>query len=174
MVRRRARAAPAAAMLIGLGLVAAPTIGAWRPLLIWNSSASVPLGLYAAQPADRIEVGDLVLVRPPEALANFLDQRAYVAREVPLLKHVAALPPQTVCAAGDTITVDGRTAARRHQADRRGRPLPAWEGCRALEPGQVFLLNAAARDSLDGRYFGSLPRASIASRLRPIWLTAGR
>jgi conjugative transfer signal peptidase TraF len=158
-------------MLAGLGLIAVPTVAGWQARIIWNASASVPLGLYIATAADDIALGDLVLVRPPETLAAFLAERGYVARGVPLLKHVAALPPQVVCAEGTTITVDGETVAHRRVANRLGRPLPIWQGCHALEAGEVFLLNATEPDSLDGRYFEPLPRTSIAARLRPIWIT---
>jgi conjugative transfer signal peptidase TraF len=169
--RRRRGAAPVAIMLAGLGLSAVPAVAGWQPRIIWNASASVPLGLYIAAPADDIALGDLVLVHPPHVLAAFLTERGYVARGVPLLKHVAALPPQVVCAADHVITVDGVTVAHRRGADRLGRPLPTWHGCQALKPGQVFLLNTAEPDSLDGRYFGPLPRTSIAARLRPVWIT---
>ena len=169
--RRRRRAAPVAAMLAGLGLIAVPAVAGWQTRIIWNASASVPLGLYIAVPTDDIALGDLVLVRPPEALAAFLAERGYVPRGVPLLKHVAALPPQEVCAEGHRITVDGETVAHRRMADRLGRVLPAWQGCHGLESGEVFLLNAAEPDSLDGRYFGTLLRTNIVARLRPVWIT---
>jgi conjugative transfer signal peptidase TraF len=161
-------------MLAGLGLSAVPAVAGWQPRIIWNVSASVPLGLYIAGPADDIALGDLILVRPPEALAAFLAERAYVARGVPLLKHVAALPPQMVCALGDAIMVDDQTVAHRRAADRLGQVLPTWHGCRALEADDVFLLNAAEPSSLDGRYFGPLPRTSIVARLRPVWITERR
>ena len=169
--RRRRRAAPVAAMLAGLGLIAVPAVAGWQPRIIWNASASVPLGLYIAAPADDIALGDLVLVHPPETLSAFLAERGYVARGVPLLKHVAALPPQVVCAEGTAITVDGETVAHRRAADRQGRVLPTWQGCHRLEPGEVFLLNPVEPDSLDGRYFGPLPRANIIARVRPVWIT---
>jgi conjugative transfer signal peptidase TraF len=169
-VRRRRRAAPVAVMLAGLGLIAVPTVAGWQARIIWNASASVPLGLYIAAPADDITLGDLVLVHPPHALAAFLAERGYVARGVPLLKHVTAVPPQVVCAEGTAITVDGETVAHRRVADRLARPLPTWHGCHGLEAGEVFLLNPAEPDSLDGRYFGPLPRTSIVARLRPVWI----
>jgi conjugative transfer signal peptidase TraF len=169
--RRRRRAAPVAVMLAGLGLIAVPTVPGWQPRIIWNASASVPLGFYLAAPADGIALGDLVLIRPPHALAAFLVERGYVARGVPLLKHVAALPQQVVCAEGHAITVDGDTVAHRRMTDRLGRPLPTWHGCHRLESGEVFLLNPAEPDSLDGRYFGPLARTSIVARLRPVWIT---
>ena len=171
MALRRRRAVPLAAILAGLGLIAVPAIAGWQPRIIWNASASVPLGVYAAAPANDISLGDLVLVRPPETLAVLLAERGYVAHGVPLLKHVAALPPQVVCAEGTAIMVDGETVAHRRMADRLGRVLPAWQGCHGLESGEVFLLNAAEPDSLDGRYFGPLPRTSIVARLRPVWIT---
>ncbi len=137
-------------------------------------SASVPLGLYAATPAETIGHGDPVLVRPPETLAAFIVERGYVARGVLLLKHVTALPPQVVCAEGTAITVDGETVAHRRMADRLGRVLQTWHGCHRLESSEVFLLNPAEPDSLDGRYFGPLPRTNIVARLRPVWITERR
>ena len=167
--RRRRRAAPVAAMLAGLGLIAVPTVAGWQARIIWNASASVPLGLYAATPAEAIAHGDLVLVRPPETLAAFLAERGYVARGVLLLKHVAALPPQVVCAEGTAITVDGETMAHRRMSDRVGRPLPTWHGCHRLESGEVFLLNPAEPDSLDGRYFGPLAASTVIGRAIPLY-----
>jgi conjugative transfer signal peptidase TraF len=160
-------------MLAGLGLIALPAVTDWQPRIIWNASASVPLGLYVTAPADTIAHGDLVLVRPPETLEAFLAERGYVARGVPLLKHVAALPPQVVCAEGTAIMVDGETVAHRRMTDRLGRPLPTWHGCHRLESGEVFFLNPAEPDSLDGRYFGTLLRTNFIARLRPVWI-AGR
>lgn len=171
--RWRRRAAPIALILAGLGLIAVPTVAGWQPRIIWNASASVPLGLYIAVLADDIALGHLVLLSPPAPLAAFLAERGYVARGVPLLKHVAALPPQVVCADSTAITVDDETVAHRRMADRLGRPLPTWHGCHRLESGEVFLLNPAQPDSLDGRYFGPLPRVSIVARLRPFWITKG-
>ena len=167
----RRRAATVVVMLAGLGLIAVPAVAGWQPRIIWNASASVPLGLYVAAPTDTIAHGELVLVRPPETLAAFLAERGYVARGVPLLKHVAALPPQVVCAEGTAITVDGETVAHRRMADRLGRVLPTWHGCHRLESGEVFLLNTTEPDSLDGRYFGPLLRTNIVARLRPVWIT---
>ena len=38
-----------------------------------------------------------------------------------------------------------------------------------IAEGQVFLMNWQSADSLDGRYFGPLPAASILGRAVPIW-----
>jgi type IV secretory pathway protease TraF len=59
--------------------------------------------------------------------------------------------------------------AHRLGVDRKGRPLPAWTGCRTVFGDQVFLLNDSAPDSFDGRYFGPTDRRGIVGRLVPLW-----
>src|SRR5690606_18668777 len=65
--------------------------------LIWNATASAPIGFYTVEPAERIEVPELVAIMPPEPLAAFMVERGYVGRGVPLLKRVLGLPGQRVC-----------------------------------------------------------------------------
>jgi len=139
------------------------------PKLIWNASASVPIGLYAVRPIGALHADELVVVTPPPQLAVFLAGRRYLPQGVPLLKHIAALPGQTVCRAGRTITVDGIALGQALDRDRRGRILPRWHGCQRIAHGAVFLMNARVRDSLDSRYFGVLPAAAIVGQATPIW-----
>jgi conjugative transfer signal peptidase TraF len=139
------------------------------PKLLWNASASVPIGLYAVRPALPLYVGELVVVTPPKPLAQLFAARRYLPLGVPLVKHVLALSDQTVCRTGRAITVDGTAMGDALERDRLGRVLPNWQGCRALEPGEVFLMNTVPPDSLDGRYFGPLPLTTIVGRADPIW-----
>ena len=139
------------------------------PRLIWNASASVPIGLYAVHPAGALHVTELVVVQPPEALASFLDERRYLPRGVPMLKRVLALPGQTVCRTDRAIAVDGIAMGDALNRDRSGRPLPVWQGCRRIPAGEVFLMNWRSGDSLDGRYFGLLPVTTIVGRADPLW-----
>ncbi|OIQ93476.1 peptidase S26 [mine drainage metagenome] len=138
------------------------------PRLLWNATASTPTGLYAVQPVRVLHVGDLVAVMPPEPVARFLADGGYLPQRVPLLKHVAALPGDIVCRSGHLITIDGIVIGEARDRDSRGRGLPVWSGCRVLADGEVFLMNRHP-DSLDGRYFGPLPAASIIGRAVPLW-----
>ena len=138
------------------------------PKLIWNPSASVPIGFYAVRPAGALQVGELVAVRPPGALASFLDERHYLPKGAPMLKRILALPGQTVCR-DRAITVDGIAMGDALQRDSRGRPLPVWRGCQRIPDGNVFLMNRQSADSLDGRYFGLLPVTAIVGRADPLW-----
>jgi len=157
-----------AAMATGLAALIHP-----HPRLIWNASASAPLGLYALHRTDDPRVGALVAVAPPQPLAGWLAERHYLPLGVPLIKHVAAIAGQRVCRIGDSVTIDARAVASARLRDSRGRPLPVWEGCRTLRVGELFLLNADVPDSLDGRYFGALPTSAVLGRATPL-LTRSR
>ena len=164
------RGAILAVMALGVGATALPQRDDRPPWLVWNASASVPIGLYAVDTIIETHTGDLVVVRPPEPLARFLADRGYLPRGVPLLKHVAALAGQTVCRIGRRVTVDAIEMGEARERDGRGRALPVWEGCRIIAIGDVFLMNPQSADSLDGRYFGPLPGASIVGRAIPLWV----
>lgn len=137
--------------------------------LIWNASASAPIGLYSIEPADRLEVTDLVAVDAPEPLARFLAERGYLPRGLSLMKRIVGLPGQQVCRLRSAITVDGIEMGEALERDRLGRELPVWQGCRRVADGEVFLMNWEIGDSLDGRYFGPLPASSIIGRAVPLW-----
>lgn len=136
--------------------------------LIWNVSASVPVGLYSVEPTDHLEVTDLVAVMPPPPLAAFLIARGYIGEGTPLLKRVMGLPGQAVCRFSDAITVDGVPLGEALPRDRVGRDLPVWEGCRRVEPGYLFLMNPDVGDSLDGRYFGPILATTVIGRAMPL------
>lgn len=139
------------------------------PLYIWNASASVPIGLYRLRSAYQFQVTELVAVQPPEPLATFLDLNGYLPVGVPMLKRILALPGQTVCRSGLTISVDDVAMGDARDRDGRGRPLPRWEGCRVVGEGELFLMNWQSDDSLDGRYFRFLPASAVIGRALPVW-----
>lgn len=166
MNRRILSVTAATATLFGTLFV----VVAWAepaPRLIWNASASAPIGLYRIDAGTSPRLGDLVAIDPPPALSRFLAARGYLPRGLPLLKRVAALPGALVCRSGTFVTVDGAGVARALARDRAHRPLPVWTGCRTVGRDEFFLLNAAP-DSLDGRYFGPLPTAGLIGSAHPL------
>jgi conjugative transfer signal peptidase TraF len=140
------------------------------PRLVWNTTASAPMGLYRLAPDAPLSRGVLVAAQPPPWLARDLAARGVVPRGVPLIKPVAALAGQTVCRDGARLLLDGVLVARARRQDRRGAALPTWRGCRRLGAGDVLLLNPTVPDSFDGRYFGVLPRACVLGRVHPVWI----
>ncbi|MFT8481170.1 MULTISPECIES: S26 family signal peptidase [Acetobacteraceae] len=158
-------------VVLAVGVSAALRV---TPRLLWNSTASVPVGLYRLRAEGGLRVGDLAALRLPDQLALLLSQRDYLPLGVPLLKPVAALPGQTVCRANGSITIDDRSVGDALTSDHRSRPLPVWRGCHRLSPGEIFVMNPAEPRSLDGRYFGPLPASTVIGRAIRIWVTTGR
>ena len=138
------------------------------PRLVWNATASAPVGLYAVSPGASPVVGNLALVMPEAQLANWLARRHALPLGVPLIKRVAATTGQTVCRTGQVIVIDGARVATAHARDRAGRLLPQWSGCRRLGRGEIMLVNPAVEDSLDGRYFGPLRAKGVIGTVRPM------
>ncbi|MGH6696306.1 S26 family signal peptidase [Sphingopyxis sp.] len=167
MNRRYLRATVAAASLF-TGLFAAIAWLSPAPRLIWNASASAPIGLYAIEPGAQPKHDDLVAIMPPAPLGAWLAEHHYLPRGTPLLKRVAGLPGARICRSGAFVTIDGTGVASAQERDRAGRPLPIWLGCHVVGTDELFLLNAAA-GSLDGRYFGALPAAGLIGAAHPIW-----
>ena len=137
--------------------------------LIWNASASAPIGLYAVQSAVDLDVTDLVAVAVPPLIAEFMADRGYLPMGVPMLKRVLALPGRTVCRHGLDIVAYGSTIGRARERDNAGRKMPVWQGCRRIGDDELFLMNFDVPDSVDGRYFGPFPRGSVLGRALPVW-----
>jgi conjugative transfer signal peptidase TraF len=164
--RRALTALTLAVALFGILATAAGAIPSRR--LIWNASASAPIGLYwriAGRPAP----GDLVLAWAPLWARRVAAERHYLPIAVPLVKRVAAVDGDTVCAAADAIAINGETVARRLVFDGMGRLMPHWEGCQTLGSGEAFLLMADVPDSFDGRYFGISDGHDVLGLLVPLW-----
>jgi conjugative transfer signal peptidase TraF len=174
-LRRQRRARRSARLRLVAAIAASALAGAlaltliWppRPLLVWNASASAPIGLYRIdQAAPR--VGDMVVAWAPGPARRLAARRHYLPANVPLVKQVAAARGARVCAAGPLVIINGHLAATRRARDRAGRPLPVWTGCRTLAASELFLLMARP-DSFDGRYFGITRASALVGRARLIW-----
>lgn len=157
-------------MAIAVSALIAAMLLSKHPLLIWNASASAPRGLYRLTASTAFQHGDWVLAWAPEAVHQMAVERGYLPARVPLIKPVAALPGERICAAGDTIQLPAGQSLNRHSQDGQGRLLPAWQGCRLLVADEVFLANPAVADSFDSRYFGPVSRLDVIGRLVPLWV----
>lgn len=164
--------------LLALGLAGALALCGpllWRPpiLLLWNASKSVPVGLYYVRARAAARRGDLVVAWAPPAARRLAAERHYLPAAVPLVKRIAALAGDRVCAAGHWILINGRRVAARRSADGRGQPLPSWSGCRRLAKGEYFLLGDSPA-SFDGRYFGISRNRDVAGRAVLLWAKPAR
>ena len=176
--RLRARLVLAGLSVCGLAALAWASFVHPLPRLIYNPSDSVAVGWYRIEPfAPRtaslprpLSVDSIVLVPLPDRAAMLAAQRGYLPAGVPLLKRVGAVAPQEVCIAGGLVRIDGVPSAAVLRADRWGRPLPSWQQCRRLEPGELFLLSVTNPASFDGRYFGPVRASAVIGVAHPVWL----
>ena len=171
-MNRRSRWRVLGSMLVGLALLLASAAVGAQPLLVWNATASAPIGLYRVRRVGNrpLRIGELVLIRPDAASARLYAERGYLPVGVPLLKCVVAVAGQSVCERDGGLSIDGRHVADALPTDGRGRPLVAWSGCRQLRDGELFVLMATVTASLDGRYFGPTPIRSVMGRATPLWI----
>jgi conjugative transfer signal peptidase TraF len=163
-IRILAAAAGAAAAIASVGTLIWPP----RPLLLWNASASSPVGLYHVGPSDGLAPGDMVVAWPPDEARELGAERRYLPLNVPVVKRVAAAAGDRVCAVGEAVFVNGRLETLRRFRDPSGRPMRWWTGCENLSGGDLFLLTPGA-DAFDGRYFGITRRSRVVGRARLIW-----
>jgi conjugative transfer signal peptidase TraF len=162
-LRRRMLCIGAGTFILLLSAVLPPA-----PLLVWNASASAPIGLYAVAPGAFVEPGDMVVARLPKRYRLLAASRHYLPTNVPLVKRVAAYAGDEVCALGRDIFINGRRIASRRAVDAAGLPMPWWSGCLVLRGRQLFLLMDSA-SSFDGRYFGPTEGIDVIGKARLLW-----
>ena len=150
-------------------MMALSKIHSGAPLLVWNASASAPIGLYWVGKTEPLARNDLVLATLPSSIRALAAERGYLPMGVNLIKRVVALSRDQVCGDGVNIAINGEGVAKRLSVDNQHRPMPFWMGCKTLAHDDVFLLMKDVSASFDGRYFGVTSRGSVIGRLVPLW-----
>ena len=158
---------PLALSLAGVTAIAAAAWTLMPARLVWNATASAPIGLYWVSPRV-FHKNDLVLARLTSAMKNLIVQRGYLPPDVPVLKRVAASNGDEICRYGRAISINGTPIATALTTDSLGRAMPVWSGCRVLNDHEILLLNDHPR-SLDGRYFGATDKAFVIGRAQLLW-----
>lgn len=138
-----------------------------QPLLIWNASDSVPIGLYWVLKREP-EIGEIAVVSPPDWVRLYASSRGYLPSDVWLLKPVFAMSGSIVCRFSSHVFVVGKYVARAKIFDSRKRLLPVWKGCRTLKSDEIFVL-AKPKNSFDSRYFGPIKRSDVIGIAQLLW-----
>jgi len=180
--RRRACLGLASLSACGLAALACASFVSPLPRVIYNPTDSEPVGWYRIDPSNwladplhnPVQVDSIVLAHLPAQAALLAAQRDYLPLGIPLLKRVGAIAPQQVCIVGRSVRIDGVPVAATLAADHLGRPLPAWQQCRHLRPGELFLLSTTNPASFDSRYFGPVAASAVIGVAHPLWLETRR
>jgi len=88
--RRRRPGIPLVLAAFGLAALGFAAFVDPAPRLVWNASASAPIGLYWADHVVPAR-GDFVLAELPPRAQRLAAERSYLPKGVPLVKRVAAL-----------------------------------------------------------------------------------
>jgi conjugative transfer signal peptidase TraF len=171
-----------------VGLAAAAVL--WhRSGLVFNHTASMPVGFYRVQrmqrargdePAQRISLtrGVTVVWCLPERLVGQARRRGYLVRGrcpggvEPMLKTVVAIPGDSVVVDSAGMTVNGWRLpnSRPLTFDSRGRRLTGIpRGKYVVPPGQAWLWSPYHASSFDSRYYGAVPVSGLVGLARPVW-----
>ncbi len=137
--------------------------------LIWNRTASAPVGLYWLSDAP-LHKGQWVVVSARSAEADWAEARGFVGADWPLIKQIAGLEGDQICRDGDSIAINGARVGLALRVDILGRAMPVWHGCFVLQRDEIFLMNPHPA-SLDGRYFGAMRTRDIDGAAQLIFET---
>ncbi len=161
----RTQASVLGAASLALFLLALGWVDVFPVKLVYNGSASAPIGFYRVSYSP-LSKGDYVLVRLPLDASLIARRYGYLPSDIPALKRIAGLSGDKVCRIGSRIFIDDTLLATALVQDPAGRSLPVWQGCRRLAPEELFLLNRHPL-SFDSRYFGPVTRDRVIGRARP-------
>jgi conjugative transfer signal peptidase TraF len=166
-----------ACMGIGLAALCAPAVmpasAHDRVFVVYNPTDSAPRGWYQVTSIDNaasLHVGSIVLARLPADVSAFAGQRGYLPSNVPILKRIGAVAPQSVCVREQLVRIDGALVAAARTHDGTHRALQAWPECRPLAAGELFLLSDTNPSSFDSRYFGPIAVSDLVGIARPLWI----
>ncbi|MCR9078562.1 MAG: S26 family signal peptidase [Hyphomonadaceae bacterium] len=132
-------------------LILAPFLGLQKHL-IWNRTASAPIGFYWVKDSP-VAYDRWAVLSPKSDASHWAETHGFVGKDWPLLKAIAGLPGDKICREDQAILINGEVRALAVKQDHMKRDLPVWSGCHMLSEDEIFLLNAHPK-SLDGRYFG--------------------
>lgn len=138
-----------------------------KPLIIWNTTRSLPKGFYKVEPG--YTYGDIVAFDIPEHFRPLVQERGWIPLYDRLLKRIVGRAGDTICIHQTAITLNGEWFGKNSLKDSKGRPMPQLEGCHTVQVGHVWVMLKDNPLSLDSRYFGQVDEALIYGKAHLIW-----
>lgn len=137
------------------------------PLLIWNTTTSLPKGIYRIHAG--YEVGDIIAFDIPQTILPLVRERGWIPDYDRLLKRVVGRAGDAICFREQSIFLQGEYFDQRSLVDSQGRAMPQLSGCHFVKPGQVWVMLKGQPLSLDSRYFGAVDTVTIYGKALPVF-----
>jgi conjugative transfer signal peptidase TraF len=137
--------------------------------LVWNTTASIPRGLYwLSRDTCSLDVGDVAVFPVPPRIRPLVAERRYLPVGAVLLKPIAALAGDTVCVRDDVAFVNDQPLGPVLHEDIEGRELPVDTLCGPVPARHVYVVSHHPR-SFDSRTFGPIPVGAVEGKATPLW-----
>jgi conjugative transfer signal peptidase TraF len=154
--------------VLGVNIVSTAIACGLASHLVWNHTASLPLGLYWVTHDPSCGPGDLVLFPVPASVRELVRERRYLPAGDQLLKPVVAVAGDRVCIRDGVAFVNDAPIGAVLQADFAGRPLPVDTLCGPVPPGHIYVASHHPR-SFDSRAFGLVDADAVRGKAVPVW-----
>ena len=139
-------------LALGFGALASLFFRAKEPIFYFNTTPSIPKGLYYVEKARALTRGEVVLFRLPAALDDFASSTAWLKPGGMLIKRVGAVAGDEVCVDRE-VFINGKRVGEVAATDGEGHELRRPSRCFYVPVGHFLPLGDSGR-SFDGRYFG--------------------
>lgn len=136
--------------------------------LLWNWTASLPLGLYGLVRGPSSQRGDVVAFGIPEGVRQLVHDRGYLPDRSLIVKPIVAKVGDYVCVTDGVLSINGARFGAILIRDREGRDLPQDGFCGVL-PRELVYVASSIPGSFDSRTFGPIRVADVHARVVPLW-----
>ncbi len=137
-----------------------------RPKLLYNPSASAPIGWYKLADRTPPKVGDQVAAYAPNWARKLADERRYLPYEYPMIKTIWASSGTQICVNNNRVSVPNYPVIISLSQDSLGRDMPKLSGCFTLKMDEYFLVSPDVQDGYDSRYFGAVRGQNILGKVK--------
>ena len=137
-----------------------------KPKLLYNPSASAPIGWYKLADKSPLKVGDQVAAYAPDWARKLADERRYLPYEYPMIKTILASSGTTICTKNNQISVPNYPVITSLLQDSLGRDMPKLSGCFTLQADEFFLVSPDVQAGFDSRYFGAVIGTDILGKVK--------
>ena len=137
-----------------------------KPKLLYNPSASAPIGWYKLEGKSTLKVGDQVAAYAPDWARKLADERRYLPYEYPMIKTIWASSGMQICAQNNRISVPNHPVIKSLPQDSLGRDMPKLSGCFTLKADEYFLVSPDVQAGFDSRYFGAVIGTDILGKVK--------